>query len=363
MTASTKSRRPNLGNWNGPGWAWGGPHDDRNNRHGSGRSSNRDRARPRRRRPGPEAHRRRLWVLDLHPQRHRHVFGAVRSLCGPVGEYRPGTDRARAVRPAQCLHRDDVSVALELHLRARGVVRRTAAVWPLPDLRCPHIRAGCGLSVHRSLGICRHGSEGRRALAQRLSVQLLHLGRYARRACHRRADLAHLSGGSGRREGLASRRAPAPVVLEPVLARAGHRLGRGIHVGLSDGRLPVMDGQDRVFDDRTPGVEEQEPTASYLSYTAGLGLAILATLGSFVVSQTNLLWAPGIPVGLIVLAFAQIGVHLVFFLHLGSGPDSTNNILALAFGVLIVFLVITGSCWIIANLNDNMMAMPANMAR
>ena len=85
--------------------------------------------------------------------------------------------------------------------------------------------------------------------------------------------------------------------------------------------------------------------------------AILATIGSFIVSQTNLLWAPGIPVGLVVLAFAQIGVHLVFFLHLGSGPDHTNNILALAFGVLIVFLVITGSIWIIANLNANMMPM------
>ena len=90
---------------------------------------------------------------------------------------------------------------------------------------------------------------------------------------------------------------------------------------------------------------------------------ILATIASFVVSQTDLLWPPGVPVGLVVLAFAQIGVHLVFFLHLGSGPDNTNNILALAFGVLIVFLVITGSCWIIANLSDNMMAMPASMAR
>ena len=119
-----------------------------------------------------------------------------------------------------------------------------------------------------------------------------------------------------------------------------------------------MNAGDRLYEDRTPGVEEHEPTASYLSYTAGLGLAILATIGSFVVTQTNLLWAPGIPVGLIVLAFAQIGVHLVFFLHLGSGADSTNNILALAFGVLIVFLVITGSVWIIANLNRNMMPMP-----
>jgi cytochrome o ubiquinol oxidase subunit IV len=124
-----------------------------------------------------------------------------------------------------------------------------------------------------------------------------------------------------------------------------------------------MSGDHRVFDDRTPGVEHEETTANVLSYTVGLGLAILATIASFVVSQTNLLWSPGVPVGLIVLAFAQIGVHLVFFLHLGSGPDHTNNILALAFGLLIVFLVITGSIWIIANLNGNMMPMVGHIQR
>jgi cytochrome o ubiquinol oxidase subunit IV len=112
-----------------------------------------------------------------------------------------------------------------------------------------------------------------------------------------------------------------------------------------------MSNPEHVFADRTPDVEGHEPTAGYLSYSVGLGLAIVATIASFIVSQTNLLWAPGIPVGLIVLALAQIGVHLVFFLHLGSGRDSTNNILALAFGVLIVFLVIAGSVWIMANLS------------
>jgi cytochrome o ubiquinol oxidase operon protein cyoD len=121
-----------------------------------------------------------------------------------------------------------------------------------------------------------------------------------------------------------------------------------------------MDGHEPMFDDRTPGVEEHEPTASYLSYTVGLALAILATVGSFLVSESNLLWPPGILVGLIVLALAQIGIHLVFFLHMGSGPDSTNNILALAFGVLIVLLIIAGSVWIIDNLNSNNM-MPAPM--
>jgi cytochrome o ubiquinol oxidase operon protein cyoD len=122
----------------------------------------------------------------------------------------------------------------------------------------------------------------------------------------------------------------------------------------------MMEGINRPYD-RTPGVEHQETTANYLSYTVGLGLAVLLTIASFVVSQTNLLWPPGIPIGLVVLAFAQIGVHLVFFLHIGTGPDHTNNIVALAFGLLIVFLVIAGSCWIIANLNANMM--PMNMPR
>ena len=60
---------------------------------------------------------------------------------------------------------------------------------------------------------------------------------------------------------------------------------------------------------------------------------------------------------LVVLAIAQIGVHLVFFLHITTGPDNTNNVLALAFGVLIVTLIIVGSLWIMANLNHNMMPM------
>jgi cytochrome o ubiquinol oxidase subunit IV len=36
------------------------------------------------------------------------------------------------------------------------------------------------------------------------------------------------------------------------------------------------------------------------------------------------------------------GAHLVFFLHIGTGADHTNNVLALAFGVLMVALVVAG---------------------
>lgn len=91
-----------------------------------------------------------------------------------------------------------------------------------------------------------------------------------------------------------------------------------------------------------------------LALAAGLSVASFLTIGSV---GAHLLWAPAIPVALIVFAIAQMGVHLVFFLHITSGPDNTNNVLALAFGVLIVLLVITGSLWIMANLNHSMMPM------
>ena len=108
--------------------------------------------------------------------------------------------------------------------------------------------------------------------------------------------------------------------------------------------------------DLAPGDEEVIGVKfRLLGYLVGLGLAVLLTATSFFIAGTDLVWQPSIPVALIVLAIAQMGVHLVFFLHITTGPDNANNVLALAFGLLIVFLVIAGSLWIMANLNHNMM--------
>jgi len=90
-------------------------------------------------------------------------------------------------------------------------------------------------------------------------------------------------------------------------------------------------------------------------YVTGLGLAILLTAASFYVAGSGLVWGPAIPIALVVLAIAQIGVHLAFFLHITTAPDNTNNVLALAFGVLIVALLVGGSLWIMHSLNQNML--------
>jgi len=107
-----------------------------------------------------------------------------------------------------------------------------------------------------------------------------------------------------------------------------------------------------------PGQPHDNMLSETVSYVIGLGLALLLTAVSFWVASTSALWGPGVAVGLVVLAIAQMGVHLVFFLHITSGPDNTNNVLALAFGVLIVFLVMIGTIWIMSHMNANMMPGP-----
>jgi cytochrome o ubiquinol oxidase operon protein cyoD len=110
-----------------------------------------------------------------------------------------------------------------------------------------------------------------------------------------------------------------------------------------------------------PGEPHDSMFSETISYVIGLGLALIMTGVSFWVASTGTLWGPGVAMGLVVLAIAQMGVHLVFFLHITSGPDNTNNVLALAFGVLIVFLVMIGTIVIMTQMNVNMAPDPAMM--
>jgi cytochrome o ubiquinol oxidase subunit IV len=114
--------------------------------------------------------------------------------------------------------------------------------------------------------------------------------------------------------------------------------------------------------DHAPGDEPLEDSGHWI-YNAnlGLGFSIILTAAAFFLAGSHIIYGPSIPVALIVLAVAQMGVHLVFFLHITTGPDNTNNVLALAFGVLVVFLIGAGSIWIMDHLSHNMMPMEQMM--
>ena len=105
---------------------------------------------------------------------------------------------------------------------------------------------------------------------------------------------------------------------------------------------PIAEG------DSAPGGAASHSIGGYL---LGLALAAGLTWLSFTVAAGTVVWSPGVPAALLALAVAQMGIHLVFFLHITSGPEHTNNVLALAFGILIVALLLAGSLWIMTHLN------------
>ncbi|HUZ13670.1 MAG TPA: cytochrome o ubiquinol oxidase subunit IV [Caulobacteraceae bacterium] len=122
--------------------------------------------------------------------------------------------------------------------------------------------------------------------------------------------------------------------------------------------MTEISGYEPGVDDAAPGDERLDGSGvaqGVRGYLIGLALAAALTAASFYFARSGVIWAPAIPAALTALAVAQMGVHLVFFLHITTGADNTNNVLALAFGVLIVALIIGGSVWIMANMNHNMM--------
>lgn len=110
---------------------------------------------------------------------------------------------------------------------------------------------------------------------------------------------------------------------------------------------------DRAAQGQPPGINRSQ-RGSVLTYLTGLVFAIFLTFASFWAAGTDLVYGPSVPVLLAALAVAQMGVHVVFFFHISTGPEDTNNFLALAFGIFVVALVVFGSMLIMTNLDANM---------
>jgi cytochrome o ubiquinol oxidase operon protein cyoD len=91
------------------------------------------------------------------------------------------------------------------------------------------------------------------------------------------------------------------------------------------------------------------------TYTIGFLLSLLLTFLAYGVVTSGAI-SPAYAVALIILfAIVQLFVQLVFFLHLGSEASPRWRLVTLAFGVLVVAIVVFGSLWIMDNLNYNMM--------
>jgi len=92
------------------------------------------------------------------------------------------------------------------------------------------------------------------------------------------------------------------------------------------------------------------------SYVAGFVLAVILTAGAFGIVMHGALEPTTALFVLAILAFVQVVVHLVFFLHLNTSPGQGWNTLSLAYTVLAAAFLIFGTIWVMHNVGMNMMS-------
>ena len=96
--------------------------------------------------------------------------------------------------------------------------------------------------------------------------------------------------------------------------------------------------------------------ASRRGYLIGFALSVVLTAVPFWLVMTGVLAdTHATAIAIIVLAFVQIVVHTIFFLHVSPRAEGGWTLMALMFTVVIVAIVISGSLWIMYHLNSNMM--------
>ena len=99
-----------------------------------------------------------------------------------------------------------------------------------------------------------------------------------------------------------------------------------------------------------------ESHGSFGSYTAGFILSVLLTAAAFGIIMTGSLTGQSAVLAIAGLAFVQIIVHLVFFLHMNTSSSQRWNVMAFGFTVLTAVILIVGSLWIMHNVSMNMMS-------
>jgi cytochrome o ubiquinol oxidase operon protein cyoD len=105
------------------------------------------------------------------------------------------------------------------------------------------------------------------------------------------------------------------------------------------------------------GTVAGESNASVMSYMIGFVLSIILTAIPFglVVQQGHYGFGVGTVIAaILVLAVIQVFVHVVYFLHMDRSAEQRWNVVAFAFTVMILVIVVSGSVWIMHNATSNM---------
>ena len=105
--------------------------------------------------------------------------------------------------------------------------------------------------------------------------------------------------------------------------------------------------------------ESGAPHGTFRDYMTGFVLAVVLTIIPFFLVMARPIESPGYTAAIVLIcAFAQILVHMVFFLHMTPKAEDGWLLLSTIFAVIFLVITLAGSIWIIFHLNRNMMPMP-----
>jgi cytochrome o ubiquinol oxidase operon protein cyoD len=90
-------------------------------------------------------------------------------------------------------------------------------------------------------------------------------------------------------------------------------------------------------------------------YLIGIVLALVLTAIPFALVATGALPRETTLIVIVIAAVIQILVHLRFFLHIDFASTPRENLIALAFACVLIFIMVGGSLWIMFDLYHRMM--------
>jgi cytochrome o ubiquinol oxidase operon protein cyoD len=94
---------------------------------------------------------------------------------------------------------------------------------------------------------------------------------------------------------------------------------------------------------------------SLKDYTIGFILSVILTAIPFWLVMAKVL--PSNYTGVVLLAFAavQVVVHMIYFLHMNSKVEHGWSMMTMIFTVIVLFIMLAGSIWVMYHMNANMM--------
>lgn len=104
------------------------------------------------------------------------------------------------------------------------------------------------------------------------------------------------------------------------------------------------------------GDHDGAPHGTRRSYLTGFALSVVLTAIPFGLVMGGWLASAEWTIGIcMALAFVQIIVHMIYFLHMNSKSEQGWTMMALIFTTIIIVIALAGTLWVMYHMNVNMM--------